>query len=95
MALIYKTHCLSFIFLSVSIFVWAEGISPENFTVNYRIVSGKELNLLFELGEKDKSEYFYVIGNVKSKMPRNAFVEISFTNEKQASFRTSKFELDD
>ena len=80
-------------FLSVSIFVCAEEISLENFTVNYRIVSGKELNLLFELGEKNKSDYFYVIGKVKSKMLRNAFVEISFSNLKLPSFRTSKFEL--
>lgn len=74
-------------------FASAKEISLENFIVNYKIVSGKELNTSFNLGEKNESDYFYVVGKVKSKLERNALITISFVNNENKSFKTNEVKL--
>ena len=80
------------IFMSFN-FMSANEISLDDFIVNYQIVPGKELNSLFKLGEKNKSDYFYIIGKVKSKLKKNAFIDISFENNERKSFKTNNVEL--
>lgn len=80
------------IFMSFG-FASAKEISLENFIVNYKIVSGKELNTSFNLGEKNESDYFYVVGKVKSKLERNALITISFVNNENKSFKTNEVKL--
>lgn len=80
------------IFMSFN-FLSAKEISLEKFVVNYQIVSGKEINTLFQLGEKNESDYFYVIGKIKSKLKKDAFIAISFVNNERKSFKTNNVEL--
>ena len=74
-------------------FAPAKEILLEKFTVNYQIVSGKEINSMFGLGEKNASDYFYVVGKVKSKLERNALITISFVNNENKSFKTNEVKL--
>lgn len=74
-------------------FIFAKEISLENFTINYQIVTGKQLNSFFKFGEKNDSDYYYIIGQIKSKLKKNAFITISFVNNSENSFKTNKTEI--
>ena len=89
-----KKTLLIFIVIFINFnFISAKEISLEKFVVNYQIVQGKEINSLFKLGEENGSDYFYVIGKIKSKLKKNAFIAISFINNERKLFKTNNVEL--
>ena len=86
----FRNLFLSILFVSFNGF-GGEKSMMDDFEIQYKVISGKELTDIFNFQSKSASDYYYVVGSVFSKKKENSIVEISFRHKKDKTFNTAGF----
>lgn len=85
--------CILFSFVLFASFNgYGEGKSTMNdFEIQYKVISGRELTDIFNFESKSASDHYYVVGSIFSRKKNNSLVEISFRHKKDKTFNTAGF----